>query len=83
VRKGDDQSALGVRGRQVNVSGGMAAATATSGRGIWLVDDIVTTGSTVDEAIRALTASGWAISGVAVVATVERRMALAGGHGLR
>ena len=62
---------------------GMAAAPATSGRGIWLVDDIVTTGATVDEAIRALTAAEWTISGVAVVATVERRMALAGSHSLR
>ena len=83
VRKVDDQSALDVQSRRVNVLQGMAAAPATSGRGIWLVDDIVTTGATVDEAIRALTAAEWTISGVAVVATVERRMALAGSHSLR
>jgi predicted amidophosphoribosyltransferase len=83
VRRVHDQSGLGVENRQVNVHRGMAATAPRSSTGVWLVDDIVTTGSTVDEAVRALTASGWTVSGVAVVATVERRTALAGNGSLR
>ena len=83
VRRGVDQSSLSIERRQVNVRGGMAAAPAASDGRLWLVDDIVTTGATIDEAVRALTASGWTVGGVAVVATVERRMALAGTGSLR
>jgi predicted amidophosphoribosyltransferase len=83
VRRGVDQSGLSVERRQGNVHGGMAAALAASDGRLWLVDDIVTTGATIDEAVRALMASGWTVAGVAVVATVERRMALAGTDSLR
>jgi predicted amidophosphoribosyltransferase len=83
VRRADDQSGLGVERRQTNVRRGMAAGSATSTRRLWLVDDIVTTGATIDEAVRALSAAGWAIGGVAVVASVERRTALAGLQRLR
>jgi predicted amidophosphoribosyltransferase len=79
----DDQSGLSVQGRQQNVTGGMAARPASGIRPVWLVDDIVTTGATIDEAVRALTAAGWSVAGVAVVASVESRLALAGRGRLR
>jgi predicted amidophosphoribosyltransferase len=37
-----------------------------------IVDDIVTTGTTVREAARALSEAGWQVSGAAVVAATPR-----------
>jgi predicted amidophosphoribosyltransferase len=79
----DDQSGLSIQGRKENVTGGMHARRATTDHPLWLVDDIVTTGATIDEAVRALRAAGWSVAGVAVVASVESRLALAGRGRLR
>jgi predicted amidophosphoribosyltransferase len=40
---------------------------------VWLIDDIMTSGATLDEASRALEAGGWQVTGAAVVASVDAR----------
>jgi ComF family protein len=58
----DDQSGLTARAREENIHGALWAKNGVdlSGHGIVLVDDLVTTGSTMGEAIRALDAGGYA-----------------------
>lgn len=80
----DDQAGLTVQGRATNVGDAMRAAPPSRSRGAaWIVDDVMTTGATLDEAARALTASGWVVAGISVVAAVDSRRALARGDGLR
>ncbi len=62
-RKVQDQSKLNARGRARNLSGAIgiideAQAFSFSGSDAILVDDLVTTGSTLSEGVRALTAGG-------------------------
>ncbi len=69
-RKVRDQSKLNARGRARNLSGAIgiieeAQAFSFSGSDVILVDDLVTTGSTLSEGVRALTSGG-----IAVVACV-------------
>lgn len=69
-----DSAGLGIADRAANLGGAMAAvAPRAPGRRAVIVDDIVTTGATLHEAARALTAAGWTVSGAAVVAATERR----------
>ncbi|MCW2830174.1 MAG: ComF family protein [Aeromicrobium sp.] len=65
-----DQSRLGAADRRANLDGAMRAASTRrlAGRGIVVVDDILTTGSTAGEVVRALTAVGHRPVGIAVVA---------------
>jgi predicted amidophosphoribosyltransferase len=82
VRRVADQSGLSVEQRRRNVvdsmvareAGGRLARRAPSE--VWVVDDVMTSGATVDEAVRALTAAGWPVAGAAVVASVDLRRAL-------
>lgn len=68
-----DQRGLGVAERAQNVNGAMRARRAGSGERVVLVDDVVTTGATFDEAARALAAAGYeVISAVALAATPSR-----------
>lgn len=57
VGRAADQRGLGVRQRARNVRGTMRAS-APGGTAVVLVDDVVTTGATFDEAARALEAAG-------------------------
>lgn len=72
-----DQAALGARGRAGNLRGAMSVAarwgTVIRGRPCLVVDDVVTTGSTLAEAARALRAAGAAdVAAATVAATVLR-----------
>lgn len=70
-----DQRGLGVRARADNVRHSMAAHSGGGGAGVILVDDVVTTGATLDEAARALTAEGYRVmSAVALAATPQQRL---------
>ncbi len=72
VRPVRDSAALGVAARRLNVAGSMAAEPACHSEVALLIDDIVTTGSTLLEARRALLAAGWPVAGAAVVAATPR-----------
>ena len=65
--------ALGVADRERNVAGSMRLRPADerriAGRTVLLVDDVVTTGATLREAARALTAAGARVLGAAAVAS--------------
>ncbi|NDL58575.1 ComF family protein [Phytoactinopolyspora mesophila] len=75
VRKVDDQASLGRTARAANLCGAMAVRAPVpkllNGRCGIVVDDIVTTGSTLRESVRALTASGLVPCGAAVVAVAR------------
>jgi predicted amidophosphoribosyltransferase len=71
-----DQSTLDARGRAANLAGSMSARSPrASDRDATLVviDDVLTTGSTVREAQRALEERGLRVAGVATVAATRRR----------
>jgi predicted amidophosphoribosyltransferase len=71
-----DSAGLTVDERRANLAVAMAAARpppAAAGRLALVLDDVVTTGATLDEAVRALRAAGWVIAGAAVVAATPRR----------
>ncbi|KUL49526.1 phosphoribosyltransferase, partial [Streptomyces sp. NRRL F-4489] len=67
-----DQAGLSARQRLVNVAGALevpgAARRLLAGARVVLVDDLVTTGATLAEAVRAVRAAGGRVSGAAVVA---------------
>lgn len=64
------QTELGAAERRANVRGAFVASPAVAGRHVVLVDDVVTTGTTVEECARALRAAGAARVGVLTVARV-------------
>lgn len=65
-----DQRGLGVRERADNVQDSMTARGWGGGAEVVLVDDVMTTGATLDEAARALAAAGYrAVSAVVLAAT--------------
>ena len=68
-----DQSSLTVDQRQSNLIGSMAASQRLSGRRVLLIDDIVTTGSTLREASRAVFEVGGEVVGFVVLAETLRR----------
>ncbi|MGA9102234.1 ComF family protein [Aeromicrobium sp.] len=70
ARRTVDQSGLGARDRALNLRGAftLRSTDGLTGRDIVVVDDIVTTGSTIGEAHRALVAAGRRPGGAAVVA---------------
>lgn len=72
-----DQRGLGAEDRERNVTGSMRLGrggdTRLAGRAVLLVDDVVTTGATLREAARALSAGGARVVGAATVASTPRR----------
>lgn len=79
VRRVDDQAGLGVRERGENLAGAGAGAFAARarralrGRSLLVVDDVVTTGATLRESVRALRSAGLVTHGAAFVAATPRR----------
>ncbi len=75
VRRVDDQAGLGVRERVANLAGAFAARPGRSlrGRSVLVVDDVVTTGATLRESVRALRSAGVVTHGAAFVAATPRR----------
>lgn len=68
-----DQRGLGARERETNVRGTMRARRRGGGAEAVIVDDVVTTGATLDEAARALEAAGFrVVAAVALAATPHR-----------
>ena len=67
-----DSVGLSAVQRRRNIEGAMAARGPAARRRAVLVDDIVTTGATLAEAARALSAAGWDVAGAVVVARVQR-----------
>lgn len=72
-RSVEDQSSLTINERQTNLVGSMAASPRLSGKRVLLVDDIVTTGSTLNEASRAVMAVGGDVIGFVALAETLRR----------
>lgn len=71
-RRVADQSGLGIADRANNLAGSMFARPRGVGARV-IVDDIVTTGASLCEAIRALEAAGVAVGGAAVIGATPRR----------
>jgi len=73
-----DSVGLGRRDREENLRGAFAARPAPPGLRAVLVDDVVTTGTTLREAALALREQGWPVVGAAVVAETPAPAARAG-----
>lgn len=67
-RRAASQKSLAAADRPGNVRGALTAVGPDAGRALIVVDDVVTTGSTVAEAVRALGRRGETVSGIACVA---------------
>lgn len=74
ARERDDQAGLGAEARAANAEGGLAAIRRLDGERFLLVDDVLTTGSTLREARRALTAAGAEVAAVAMLAETPLRL---------
>ncbi|QNE23189.1 ComF family protein [Kribbella qitaiheensis] len=79
VRRPADQAGLSARDRAANLAGAFEGrsrwAERLTNQPVLLVDDVLTTGSTLAEAARALSARGIPVLGCAVVAATPRRSA--------
>ncbi|GAA1059564.1 ComF family protein [Agromyces bracchium] len=69
-----DQAALGREARRANSEGSFTARRPLAGRRFVLVDDIVTTGSTLADAARAIRAAGGSVDAISVLARTRLRI---------
>jgi ComF family protein len=76
VRNVEDQASLTVDQRQQNLVEAMRASSRLAGKRVLIVDDIVTTGSTITEAARAVAAAAAEPVAFVVLAETLRRQAL-------
>lgn len=67
-----DQRDLGVRAREANVRGALRARRREGAEAV-IVDDVVTTGATLDEASRALRSAGFRVVAAVALAATPRR----------
>jgi ComF family protein len=72
VRRGGVQKALGVADRARNRAGSMRSIRSLEGRRFVLVDDVLTTGATLDEAARAVREAGGEVVGAVALAFTPR-----------
>ena len=72
ARRTEDQRGLGRSARGSNLAGSMHCADARGLR-VLLVDDVVTTGATLEEASRAVISAGGVVIGAATVASTPLR----------
>ncbi|MFC5123908.1 phosphoribosyltransferase family protein [Pseudoclavibacter helvolus] len=73
VRPVEDQAGLSVAARAENLRHAYRAERGLAGRRVVLVDDVVTSGATLREAVRALEAGGAVVVGCVVIAEAVRR----------
>jgi predicted amidophosphoribosyltransferase len=77
VRRVRDQSALDARARHLNIAGALGARVPVprvpAGAAVVVVDDVITTGATVAEAVRALARGGVDVAAAACIAATPRR----------
>jgi predicted amidophosphoribosyltransferase len=73
VRAIADQAGLSAGERRANLSGAMRASERLTGRPVLLVDDVLTTGSTLAEAHRAISERGGRVVGAACLAHTAKR----------
>jgi predicted amidophosphoribosyltransferase len=70
-----DQAGLGARARQQNLAGALRLRRPIKAGAVVIVDDLVTTGSSLTEAARVLRAAGMPVLGAATVAATVRLQA--------
>lgn len=73
VRPVADQAGLGRAAREANLRGALRASAALAGRPVLVVDDVLTTGATLRETLRAVRAAGAEPHAAAVLAWSPRR----------
>ncbi|WP_210506458.1 ComF family protein [Naasia sp. SYSU D00057] len=75
VRAVRDQAGLAAAARAVNLAGAMAADRSVAGREVVLLDDVVTTGATLEEAARAVREAGGRVLGAVTLAATPLQRA--------
>lgn len=74
LRGAADQAGLDREQRRANLAGRVRCTRSLEGADVLLVDDVATTGASLDEAARAVTAAGGRVVGAATVAATPRVM---------
>lgn len=74
TRQVRDSAGLTSAERSTNLAHAFVARRAVPGCAALVVDDILTTGATLRECVRALRAAGWPVAGAAVIAATPRRI---------
>jgi len=78
IRETRPQTTLPWKARHDNVKGAFAATSALQGKNVALVDDVMTTGATLNEAARALKKQGATRVSAWIIARAEKELSTAG-----